>query len=101
MNWKAIVVAIGLTLGLNVVGGAHHAQAQEGDQAAVKAVINSLHSTLSSLDAKKMETLWAHEPYVMLINPRDKAITIGWQNVNKGWVDLFGAYTQLKVTDRK
>ena len=31
-----------------------------------------------SRDIAKMEPLWVHDANVMLINPRDKAVSIGW-----------------------
>jgi ketosteroid isomerase-like protein len=67
-------------------------------EAEVKAAIDAYHAALGSLDISKMEPLWAHEPYVMLVNPRDKSITIGWDAVRKNWETSWQQYLELKVT---
>jgi ketosteroid isomerase-like protein len=59
------------------------------DIAAVKAAISSFHVALGALDIAKMEPLWAHNATVMLINPRDKSVTIGWDDVKKNWETVF------------
>ncbi len=64
----------------------------------MQSTIDAYHSALNSLDAKKVEALWAHVPYAMLINPGNKAVSVGWENVKKNWEDTFNAFSQLKVT---
>ncbi len=64
----------------------------------VKATIDAYHAALSALDAAKMEALWAQDDSVMLINPSDKTISIGWDAVKKGWETTFGRLAELKVT---
>ena len=75
------------------------ALAQQSDIDAVKAAIVSFHAALGSLDAQKMEPLWAHESYVTLINPADKSISVGYDAVKKSWEDSFKGYTELKATE--
>ena len=70
------------------------------DTDAVKAVIDGYHSALSALDVQKMDGLWAHDPYVVLINPRDKGISVGWDAVKKNWDATFAAWSELKVTQQ-
>jgi ketosteroid isomerase-like protein len=75
------------------------ALAQQSDVEAVKAAIESLHAALGSLDAQKMEPLWAHESYVTVINPADKTVSVGYDAVKKNWEDSFKRYTELKATE--
>ena len=69
--------------------------AQEAD---VKAAIDAYHDALSTLDAAKMESLWAHDASVTLVNPADKSIAAGWDAVKKDWEGSFNALAELKVT---
>ena len=53
-------------------GSISYAQGQENqtDVSAVKDTISKIHAAISSLDISKMEPLWFHNAYVMLvINP--------------------------------
>ena len=61
---------------LRAGGGIGYAQ-QRSDSDNVNAAINAFHAALSNLDIGKMQNVWAQEPYVVLINPRDKAPAIG------------------------
>ena len=45
-----------------------------------------------------MEPLWAHETKVILINPADKSISVGWDAVKKDWQAQFNFLSELKVT---
>ena len=47
---------------------------------------------------QKMDPLWAHDAYVILINPQDKSISIGWDAVKKNWESTFNSDSELKVT---
>ena len=98
MNRRSVLLATALMLGISLLGGISLAQAQQANEAAVKSAIDAYHSALGSLDAKKMAGLWAHLPYAVLINPSDKAISVGWADVNKNWEDTFNTYSELKVT---
>jgi ketosteroid isomerase-like protein len=64
----------------------------------VKAAVVAYHAALDSLDPAKMEPLWAQDDTVMLINPFDKGISVGWDAVKKDWAVGLGNITQLKVT---
>ena len=68
------------------------------DIAAVKAAISSFHAALGALDIAKMEPLWAHNDTVMLVNPRDKSVSIGWDAVKKNWETAFNFWSELNVT---
>jgi ketosteroid isomerase-like protein len=72
--------------------------AQQSDIDSIKGAIEAFHAALGTLDVSKMDPLWAHDAGVILINPRDKAISIGWDAVRKNWEATFNNYSALKVT---
>ena len=76
----------------------HAGYAQQSDTDQVKAAIDALNAALSSLDMTKMDALWAHDANVMLVNPRDKTVSIGWDAVRKHWDELPADYSEFKVT---
>jgi hypothetical protein len=41
-----------------------------------------------------MDALWAQEPYVMLVNPRDKTPAYGREAVRKGWETAFAFWVK-------
>ena len=59
-----------------LAGGIGYAE-QRSESDNVNAAVNGFHAALSNLDIGKMQNVWAQEPYVVLINPRDKAPAIG------------------------
>ncbi len=87
---RALLLAFVLALVGNGKG-----YAQEAD---VKAVIDAYHGALSALDATKMESLWARDANVTLVNPANKSIAVGWDAVKKDWEGSFNALAELKVT---
>jgi ketosteroid isomerase-like protein len=94
---KAISLAAGLVCSAVFVM-ANTASAQQSDVDKVKAAIDALHAGLSSLDIKKIDDLWVHEPHVMAVQPRDKAISVGWEAVHKSFEATTGFWAELKVT---
>ena len=75
---------------------------QRSDSDNVKAAIDAFHAALSNLDIGRMQNVWAQEPYVVLINPRDKAPAIGWDAVKKDWQDgVFGFWAELKLSPKR
>jgi ketosteroid isomerase-like protein len=69
--------------------------AQDAD---VKAAVAAYHAALTSLDLSKMKALWAYDGNVILINPADKAVSVGWDAVKKNWEGTFTFFSQLDVT---
>lgn len=71
--------------------------AQQSDIEQVKAAIATFHAALESLDITKLEPLWVHDASVMVIQPRDKSIAVGWDAVKKdfGW---FSRLSEFKLT---
>ena len=75
---------------------------QRPDSDNVKAAIDAFHAALSNLDIGRMQNVWAQEPYVVLINPRDKAPAISWDAVKKDWQDgVFGFWAELKLSPKQ
>ncbi len=78
-----------------LLAGSAKSYAQESD---IKAAINVYHFALDSLELSKMEPLWAHDTNVILINPADKSVSVGWDAVKKDWQAQFNFLSELKVT---
>jgi len=81
-----------------ILGGS--ANAQQSDPEGVKATIVAFHAALGTLDSAKVEEFWAHESYVLTINPRDKAVSIGWDAVRNSYVATFGFWSELEVIQK-
>jgi len=75
--------------------GTGKSYAQEAD---IKAAIDAFHSALGTLNISKLEPLWAHDAHAMLINPRDKEISVGWDAIKRTWEETLNTYSELKVT---
>ena len=84
-----------LVSGVISLAGKGTSFAQEAD---IKAAVNAYHAAIGTLDISKMDSLCAHDANVMLINPRDKSIAIGWDAVKKDWEANWSNYSALKVT---
>src|SRR5262245_42319610 len=58
-----------------------------------------IHTAISSLDIRKMDDVWPHEPYAMAVNPRDKTVTVGWDAIRKNFEGgVFAANGHLIAT---
>jgi ketosteroid isomerase-like protein len=92
-----------LFVGVALLAGDGIGYAQQGsDSDNVKAAIDAFHAALSNLDIGKMQNVWAQEPYVVLVNPRDRAPAIGWDAVKKDWQDaVFGFWAELKLLPKQ
>jgi hypothetical protein len=64
----------GLIMLVCFAGSTSYAQGQDNqtDASAVKDTISNVHAAISSLDISKMEALWFHNAYVMLVNTRQE-----------------------------
>jgi ketosteroid isomerase-like protein len=71
---------------------------QQSDIDKVKAAVAAYHAVIGSLDMSKMDPVWAHDAYVMAIQPRDKRISVGWDAVKKGRETLPNVWSELKIT---
>jgi ketosteroid isomerase-like protein len=101
MNPPTAITLIARTLLFSVVvllAGNGKSYAQQSDINKIKAAIEAYHAALGPLAMSKMEPLWAHDTNVMLINPRDRSISVGWDAVNKNWVSASNLWSELKIT---
>ena len=90
---KAVV--IGLSVAATFVFGAK--SFAQSDTEPVKSVISAYHAALQGLDAAKLDALWAHDDYVMVINPLDKSVSVGWDAVKKDWDGQLTPLAQLTI----
>jgi ketosteroid isomerase-like protein len=81
-----------------VIAGAGAGNAQQSGGQTVRAAIEAFHAALEKRDAPTMAALWVHAPGVTLINPRDRRIAVGWDDVEKDWRATFDSLSDLKVT---
>jgi ketosteroid isomerase-like protein len=87
--------------GVALLASTGSGQAQQSDTDKIKATIDAFHAALTALDIRKMDDVWGHDPYVTVINPRDKTISIGWDAVRKAFQEgVFSFWNELKVTQR-
>jgi ketosteroid isomerase-like protein len=83
-----VVVATGCVCGTNSYAGS--------DEDAVTAAVAAYNAAVDSLDAAKMEAIWAHDDTVMDIEPGTKTIAVGWDAVRKNIEGFFPAFTEVK-----
>src|SRR5438874_4911707 len=90
----------GLIMLVCFAGSTSYAQGQDNqtDTSAVKDTIAKVHAAISSLDISKMEPLWFHNAYVMLVNPKNTSVSVGWDDVKKNWENAFNFWSHIKVT---
>ena len=92
---------ISLAAGLFVfLAGCGTGSAQQSDMDKIKATIDAYHAAISALDINKMDAVWAHDPYVMAIQPGDTTVSVDWDAVRKGWERIFAIWSELKVTQK-
>ena len=106
MNRRATLAMTAVSLafvGVALIAGDGIGYAQQrSDSDNVNAAINAFHAALANLDIGKMQGVWAQEPYVVLINPRDKAPAVGWDAVKKDWQErVFEFWAELKLSPKQ
>jgi len=74
------------------------AQVGYAQDSEIKAAIEGYHAAIESLDISKMEPLWVHESGVILVNPQNKNISVGWDAVKKNWEGAFNFFSEIKIT---
>jgi ketosteroid isomerase-like protein len=87
-----------LLISVVLLAGNGTSYAQQSDIDAVKAAIAAYHAAIGPLAMSKMDPLWAHDANVMLLNPRDKSISVGWDAVNKAWETAGNFWSELNIT---
>ena len=100
---RATTAAALVFLAIALMAGERIGYAQpRSDSDAVDAAVDAFHAALANLDIAKMQTVWAQEPYAVLVNPRDKAPAVGWDAVKKDWQNgVFGFWSELKLTPKE
>ena len=96
MNRRTILTSATTAVVLTALPSISIAQKLDTDN--VKAALDAFYAALSARDMSKMDAVWAHDADVMLVNPRDKSVSVGWDTVKANWEKVFGAWTELKVT---
>ncbi len=81
-----------------LLAGNGKSYAEHSDIDAVKAAIAAYHAAIGPLAMSKMAPLWAHDANVMLLNPREKSISVGWDAVNKAWEAAGNFWSELNIT---
>jgi ketosteroid isomerase-like protein len=88
-------------ISLTVVVLVNGASGQQSDTDAVRATLANFFVVLSSRDISKMEPLWVRDANVVLINPPDKAPSIGWDAVKKNWEARYDSFSEWSVTPKE
>ncbi len=86
-----------ILLTLTLTEPASIAQTDEQSRA-IKAVMETFERALSTRDIGMLDQIWAHEPYVMVVSPRDKSFSIGWDAVRSHWAEVFEFWSYLNVS---
>jgi ketosteroid isomerase-like protein len=74
-------------------------RAEAGAESAVIASANHVFDeALSARDIAAMDTIWAHEPYVVAVHPASKTPIIGWDAVRKSWEATFDRFAEISVS---
>lgn len=95
MNRRALIYLI-----VAAFSAANVAGAQQSDADSVRATIDRFHAALGTLDVANVDEFWAHDADVTTINPRDKAILIGWDAVRKSYAATFDFWSELQVAQK-
>lgn len=80
-----------------LISGSAVAQ-QQSEMAAVKAANQAFYAALSARDVVAMQKVWSSDPEIQNIGPRNKTITVGWDNIKKGFEGTFDSFPELKVS---
>ena len=70
----------------------------QSDADAVKAAVDAYHAALVSLDVAEVAPLWAHDGDVMVVNPADGNVSVGWEAVKKSWEGDLSKMSELTLT---
>jgi ketosteroid isomerase-like protein len=74
-------------------------RAETGAESAAIAAANQVFDrVLSARDIAAMDTIWAHEPYVIAVHPASKTPIVGWAAVRKSWEATFDRFADISVS---
>jgi ketosteroid isomerase-like protein len=71
---------------------------QTSDMEKIATAIESFNAALSARDMGSIERIWAHDPHVIVISPRDQSFSFGWDAVKRHWEDVFAFWSHLQVS---
>jgi ketosteroid isomerase-like protein len=63
----------------------------------VKAAVDGYRAAISSLDAAKIDAVWAHDGTVIDKEPPEKTITVGWEGTRKKFEGLIDAAAEVSI----
>ena len=75
--------------------------AQSSEVESLGALLNRYFAIASERDISKLETLWSHDPGVVLVFPSDKQAAIGWDAVRKSYQARFDSVTEWKLSAKE
>ena len=71
----------------------------DGDIERVKAASKAFYTALAVIDnGEAMAKVWAHTPYITIVGPRSKSITVGWDANKKYWEEANKAFASRNVS---
>lgn len=94
---RRTVLGLVAVAAMDVGTAAGPALAQQSEMDAVRATVDAAYAALSTRDIAAMEAVWVHGPDVMLVNPRDRTVSVGWDDVRKNWVRTFDFWAEFEV----
>jgi len=68
------------------------------ERAAIAAANHVFDRALSARDIAAMDTIWAHEPYVIAVHPASKTPSVGWAAVRKSSQATFDRFADISVS---
>ena len=73
----------------------------DGDIERVKAASKAFYTALAVIDnGEAMAKVWAHTPYITIVGPRSKSITVGWDANKKYWEEANKACVEKRLVVR-
>ena len=83
-----------------VINGSALAQ-QPSETDAVKAANQAFYTALSARDLGAMQKVWSSDPEIQNIGPANTTITVGWENIKKGFEGTFDRFPDLKASQKE
>lgn len=75
--------------------------AQSSETDALGTLLSRYFTIASERDMSKLETLWVHDPGVVLVFPSDKQPAVGWEAVKKSYQARFDAVSDWKLSAKE
>ena len=75
--------------------------AQPSEAEGLGALLDRYFVVVSGRDMSRLETLWVHDPGVVLVFPSDKQAAIGWEAVKKSYQARFDSVSDWKLSAKE